>query len=56
MLKGPVRGEMVPAVVLQFPAVISKSAHLGAGEGLGVQVVTQRLSCTVVSVWSSHWR
>ena len=37
MLEGPVLGEIIPAVVLQFPTVMTQSAHLVGGKCLRVQ-------------------
>ena len=36
MFEGPVLGEIIPTVVLLFPAVVAGAAHLESGEGLGV--------------------
>jgi len=37
MLAGPVLREIIPAVVLQFPTIMTQSAHLDGGKCLWLQ-------------------
>ena len=37
MFEGPVLSQIVPAVVLQFPAVMAEPTHQRGGKGMGIQ-------------------